>query len=167
MKRKYNAKQAMECIERLRSAIPQVMLTTDVIVGFPNETEEDFRESCEFVRKARFLMVHVFPYSKRKGTVAAEMDGQIPEHIKKERVAILSDIALDTRKKILDEKIEQNGVCEVLFETYKNGYAYGHTADFIEVKVKCNRDLRSLFRDVKLISHDGNICEGILTDKSS
>ena len=73
MKRKYNADQAMKAITRLREALPNVKFTTDVIVGFPQETEEDFQQTVDFVRKARFLMVHVFPYSKRKGTPAATM----------------------------------------------------------------------------------------------
>ncbi len=164
MKRKYNAEQAMACIERLREAIPNVKLTTDVIVGFPCETEEDFRQTCDFVRRAGFLMIHVFPYSKRKGTVAAEMKGQIPEAVKHERVRILSEISREIRAEILDEKIAKNAPAEVLFETCKDGFAYGHTSDFIEVKVKTDKKLHGLFRSVKLISHNGEICEGVFED---
>ena len=164
MKRKYNADQAMAAIERLKKALPGVKLTTDVIVGFPEESEEDFIASCDFVRRAEFLMVHVFPYSKRKGTVAATMKGQIPENVKHERVARLSEIALEVRKSILDREI--NNGCEktVLFETFKDGYASGHTDDFIEVRVKTDKDIRSLIRKVRLISHDGEKCEGILVE---
>ena len=165
MKRKYNADQALACIERLKAAMPEVKLTTDVIVGFPGETEEDFRESCEFARKARFLMIHVFPYSKRKGTVAAEMKDQIPESVKKERVAKLSEISREIRAEILDEKIAEGKVTEVLFETCRDGYAYGHTADFIEVKVKTGKRLQGLIRSVKLISHNGELCEGVFVDQ--
>ena len=164
MKRKYNAEQAMACIERLREAIPDVKLTTDVIVGFPEETEEDFQETCDFVRRAGFLMIHVFPYSKRKGTVAAEMKGQIPEAIKHERVRILTDISREIRSKILDEKISKGDTVEVLFETSRDGYAFGHTGDFIEVKVKTQRKLHGLFRTVKLISHNGELCEGVFEE---
>ena len=164
MKRKYNAEQAMACIERLREAIPDVKLTTDVIVGFPEETEEDFQETCDFVRRAGFLMIHLFPYSKRKGTVAAEMKGQIPEAIKHERVRILTDISREIRSKILDEKISKGDTVEVLFETSRDGYAFGHTGDFIEVKVKTQRKLHGLFRTVKLISHNGELCEGVFEE---
>lgn len=164
MKRKYNTDQAMTAIERLREAIPHVKFTTDIIVGFPEESEEDFEESCSFVRRAEFLMVHVFPYSKRKGTVAAEMKGQIPENVKHERVARLSEIARESRKKLLDRETEAHSEKVVLFETFKNGYATGHTADFIEVSVKADKDLRSLFRKVRLISNDGEKCEGILIE---
>lgn len=162
MKRKYNAEQAMKAIKLLKEAIPNVKFTTDVIVGFPGESEEDFEASCEFARKAGFLMIHVFPYSKRKGTVAATMKGQVAENVKHERVAVLSSIAREIRSNILDEEIARGEEKEVLFETYKDGYAYGHTADFIEVRVKSDKDIRSLIRKVCLISHDGEICDGIL-----
>lgn len=165
MKRKYNADQAMAAIDRLKGAMPGVKLTTDIIVGFPEETEEDFLASCDFVRRAEFLMVHVFPYSKRKGTVAATMKGQIPENVKHERVARLSEIALVVRKNILDREIGKGYEKEVLFETYKDGYAEGHTSDFIEVRVKTGKDLRTLIRKVRLVSHDGEKCEGILCDE--
>ena len=161
MKRKYNREQAMACIERLREAIPGVQLTTDVIVGFPEETEEDFLDTCDFVRRARFLMIHVFPYSKRKGTVAATMKGQIPEAVKHERVRILSEISREIRAEILDEMIAKASPVEVLFETCRDGYAYGHTSDFIEVKVKTDKNIHGLLRFVKLISHDGELCEGV------
>ena len=164
MKRKYNADQALTCIERLKEAMPDLKLTTDVIVGFPGETEEDFLESCEFARKARFLMIHVFPYSKRKGTVAAEMKDQIPESIKKERVAKLSEISREIRAEILDEKVAEGKDIEVLFETSREGYCHGHTADFIEVKVKTSKRLNGLVRSVKLISHNGEVCEGVLIE---
>ena len=166
MRRKYNAEQAMASIERLREAIPDVKFTTDIIVGFPGESEEDFEASCEFARRAGFLMIHVFPYSKRKGTVAATMKDQIPEQIKKERVHKLSAISREIRSKILDDKIAEGKAVSVLFETCINGYAKGHTADFIEVKVKTDKELHGLFRNVTLISHDGDLCEGILCDES-
>ena len=160
MRRKYNADQAMASIERLREAIPNVKFTTDVIVGFPGESEEDFEASCDFARRAKFLMIHVFPYSKRKGTIAATMKDQIPEQIKKERVHKLSAISREIRSEILDEKIAEGKPVSVLFETYADGYVKGHTSDFIEVKVKHDKTLNGLFRDVLLFSHDGDICEG-------
>ena len=162
MKRKYNAEQAMACIERLREAMPGVKLTTDVIVGFPGETEEDFLESCEFARRAGFLMIHVFPYSIRKGTVAAEMKNQVPEHIKHERVRILNEISREIRARILDETVKNENVAEVLFETHRAGYACGHTADFVEVRVRTDKKLNGLIRAVKLTGHDGDVCEGVL-----
>ncbi len=164
MKRKYNADQAMESMNRLREVMPEVQFTTDVIVGFPGETDEDFRQTCDFARKARFLMIHVFPYSKRKGTVAANMKDQVEESVKHERVHILSEISREIRSEILSEQVAAGKTHEVLFETYKDGYAYGHTASFLEVKVKTDKPLRSVFRNVRFLSHDGDILEGVLTD---
>ena len=160
MKRKYNSARAMKSISLLREAMPDVKFTTDIIVGFPGETEEDFQKSCEFAKEAEFLMIHVFPYSKRRGTLAATMPGQIPEDVKKERVHILSEISREIRSRILDREIAQNHVTEVLFETYQDGYVFGHTSDFIEVKARSDRSMHGQTAKVKLLSHNGNICEG-------
>ena len=102
MKRKYNAKQAEAAMARVRAAIPAVQFTTDMIVGFPGETEEEFAESADFARKAGFLHIHVFPYSRREGTPAATMKDQVPEAVKHERVNLLSRISEDSCKAILD-----------------------------------------------------------------
>ena len=160
MKRKYNAEQAMRAIELLREAIPNVKFTTDVIVGFPGETEEDFRETAEFLRKARFLMVHIFPYSKRKGTPAATMPNQIPEEVKRRRLHELETIANDARRTLLSEAIANSPITQVLFETYENGIAYGHTADFLEVAVPVTHPLHGEFHTVCLKTTDGSLCFG-------
>ena len=160
MKRKYNAEQAMRAIELLREAIPNVKFTTDVIVGFPGETEEDFRDTAEFLRNARFLMVHIFPYSKRKGTPAATMPNQIPDEIKRRRLHELEAIAEHTRRVLLEETIALQDVTTVLFETYENGIAYGHTADFLEVAVPSEIPLHGEIHPVRLKTTDGLLCFG-------
>ncbi len=165
MKRKYNSRQAMQSIERLREAIPNVKFTTDIITGFPGESEEDFEASCDFVRKAGFLMVHAFPYSKRKGTPAAEMKDQIPEDVKKQRVHILTEICRDVRSKMLDKLIRDGKAIEVLFESFDGEYASGHTADFIEVRVKSDKEMHGQFAHVVPISHNTEVCEGIWVKK--
>ena len=157
MKRKYNSTQAMRAITLLRDAFSDLQITTDVIVGFPGETEEDFEATCEFAKKARFLMIHVFPYSKREGTPAAAMKNQVDEQIKKSRVATLSKLSQDIRHEILDSLMGTTH--SVLFETYSDGYMRGHTREFIEVKVKTNENLHAEVKDVRLISHDGLECE--------
>ena len=162
MKRKYNTDMALAGIERLRRAIPNVMFTTDMIVGFPGESEEDFEKSMEFAKKARFLMIHVFPYSKRKGTPAAEMEGQVPEAVKKERVARLTTLAASIRRELLEDWIKQTETAEVLFEEYENGYAYGHTASFVRIRVPSKKPLRSEFATVRPISTDGELIDATL-----
>ena len=163
MKRKYNTKMAMEGILRLREALPDVQLTTDIIVGFPGETEEDFAATVDFVQKARFLMVHVFPYSKRKGTPAATMPHQIPEEEKHRRVAALSAVQNTIRKQILQEQI--GSTVPVLFETYKNGIAYGHTPNFIEVACPSPCSLQAITSDVQILAVKNSRCEGRLLGK--
>lgn len=165
MKRKYNSRQAMQSIERLREAIPNVKFTTDIITGFPGETEEDFEASCEFVRRAGFLMVHAFPYSKRKGTPAATMRDQIPEEIKKQRVHILTEICREVREGIFDRLVESCEPQQVLFESFDGEYITGHTADFIEVRVKAECEMHGEIAYVKILSHDSDACVGALIKK--
>jgi threonylcarbamoyladenosine tRNA methylthiotransferase MtaB len=164
MKRKYNAEMAMRAIELLREKMPNVQFTTDVIVGFPGESDDNFNETVEFAKKARFLMMHVFPYSKREGTLAAQMKDQIPTEIKRKRAAQLSEIAKEIRLDQLKSKISSDPCCSVLFETYRDSIAYGHTADFIEVAVKSDRPLHSEFHSVILTDTNGEICFGALKD---
>ena len=160
MKRKYNTRMALRGMELLRSALPSVQFTTDMIVGFPQESDEDFEETLRFVKKAGFLMIHVFPYSKRAGTVAATMQGQIPEPIKHARAARLSALEADIRKGILDSMTGQQ--VSVLFESFDNGIASGHTPEFIEVFCECDRPLHAETHTVIICKNDGNTCFGTL-----
>ena len=160
MKRKYNTRMALRAMELLREAMPTVQFTTDMIVGFPGETEDDFQKSLQIVRDAGFLMVHVFPYSRRQGTPAAAMSGQIAESIKHERVAILSEKAASIRSSILDRMIGTE--VEVLFEGYANGIAKGHTPNFVEVACPVDTPCQAETATVKIERHDGNLCYGSL-----
>ena len=160
MRRKYNADMAMRAIELIREYIPNAQFTTDVIVGFPGETDEDFEETVRFAKAARFLMIHVFPYSKRKGTLAAQMKDQVAPEIKKERAAKLSALAAEIRAEILSEQIGKT--YPVLFETYRDGVAHGHTASFIEVSVNADRSLTDMILDVKIVSVENNACVGVI-----
>ena len=161
MKRKYNRTQALAAIERLRAAIPNAQFTTDIIVGFPGETEEDFEQTMALAREARFLMIHVFPYSRRAGTPAADMPDQLTREVKSHRVATLSALAADIRAELLRALIGKER--EVLFETYEGGFATGHTPDFIEVRVPSPVDLHGTTHTVTLIAADGNGCVGRLS----
>lgn len=164
MKRKYNSAQAMRAIESLREVFPDLQLTTDIIVGFPTETEEEFNATAELAKRAGFLMMHVFPYSKRSGTPAAEMQGQIDDAVKKARTAKLTALSRELRSNILDKLTEEKTVTKVLFESASGGYMYGHNAEFVEVRVKSKADLHAEIKNVRLLSHDGDVCEGEITD---
>lgn len=161
MKRKYNADQALAAMERLRAAIPGVKFTTDMIVGFPGETEAEFAESVAFARKAGFLHIHVFPYSRREGTPADRMPNQIPDAVKHERVGILSAVSTETCTAILDEALAAHAPLRVLFESreeHPDGTCFtGHTPDFMEVRVRTDADLRGTELDVLPTARDGEV----------
>ena len=163
MRRKYNREQALTAISLLREAIPRVQFTTDIIVGFPGETEDEFMDTVSLIREGRFLMVHIFPYSKRKGTVAAEMEDQIPEEVKHTRLSYLSEIARSIRNEILNDAVASGKAESVLFETYKNGFANGHTDHFLEVRVPSDRPLNGELHTVSLTSVSDDILYGVLT----
>lgn len=158
MRRKYNAERAMNVIKDLRNAIPNVQFTCDVIAGFPGETDDDFAETLDFMRRARFLAAHVFPYSKRDGTPAAVMSDQVPDDVKHRRAAILSEIADETRKEILSAVVRDAPNTRVLFETFDGTTAFGHTDSFIEVRVPSDKNLHGMLLPVRL--------DGIAVDKA-
>ncbi len=166
MRRKYNTSMALKAVERLRQVLPSVQFTTDIIVGFPGESEADFEETMHFIEQVGFLMVHVFPYSRRKGTVADRMPEQIAESVKHERVRRLSQRQEEIRARILD------GMCgrtvQVLFETFSDGIAVGHTENFVEVACPSREALGGKILSAKLLSHNGERCEGeLLTSTES
>ena len=139
MNRKYDINYFINKVNEIRKARPDISLTTDVIVGFPNETEEDFKEMIENIKKINFSKLHVFPYSLREGTKAALMENQIDDNTKKERAHRLLELSKELEIKYMEKFI--NKKIEVLFETYKDGYLYGHTSNYLSVKIKGNKEL--------------------------
>lgn len=133
MNRKYQLKDFEQKLRDIRAVRPEISITTDVIVGFPTETEKDFEETIDTVKRFAFSKIHVFPYSRRKGTVADEMDGQIDERIKKERtkrlIAVSEELENNYRKQFLGRQVT------VIPETYKDGMLIGHTGNYLLVKV--------------------------------
>lgn len=162
MRRKYNANGARAAMARIREAIPGVMFTTDIIVGFPGETEENFYETVAFVKEARFLDAHIFPYSEREGTEAANMKNKVPVHIRRERATKLIEIQNSIRNSILDEIVCTNATFPVLFETCSEGFAHGHTDSFLAVTASSERDLRGEIHMVRLTHHKNGVCFGEL-----
>ncbi len=131
MNRHYDTAEFGRLIQDVERELPGVAVSTDVIVGFPGETEELFRESLDFVERMNFSRMHVFPYSRRKGTPAAAMAGQVPEHVKKERVhrmqALADRKAEEFHRSFLGKKMR------VLFETEQEGITDGLTDNYIRV----------------------------------
>lgn len=137
MKRPYTAEKAKERILALRSAKPNVMLSADIICAFPQETEEEFKETAEYLKEIGFLHIHAFPYSKRPETEAAEMEGQIPEEEKRHRMSLFLDVCNEMKTNILKSKIGTD--TKILVEKLTDGIAVGHSDDFCETAVKTNR----------------------------
>lgn len=149
MNRKYTADEFKESVKLLRTYYPDAMLTADVIVGFPGETDEEFNETYKFLEEIKFYRMHIFKYSKRNGTKAAVMPNQIDGNIKEER----SNKLIKLSNKIQNEYNQQymGKEVEVLFEEKENEYIKGHTNNFIVVKVKEEKDLENKIKKVKII----------------
>jgi threonylcarbamoyladenosine tRNA methylthiotransferase MtaB len=132
MNRKYTAEEYLETVEKIRLAMPDAGITTDIICGFPEETEDEVRETTEFVKKARFLKVHVFPYSERSGTVAARMP-QIDRAVREKRATELIAVCEKIASEVEDEFIGQT--VQVLFEQTRNGIADGLAENYLRIYV--------------------------------
>ena len=143
MNRKYDKKYFIDRINYIRSIKPDVSITTDVIVGFPTESEEEHIESMDTIRKIGFTKVHTFPYSDRYGTLASEMSGKIDGNIKKRRVKEIIELSSELERMFYEKFY--NRQLDVLFEEEKDGYFIGHTANFIKVKVKGNYKINEIF----------------------
>lgn len=160
MRRKYNTAMVLEYVNNLREKMPEVTFCADFIVGFPGETESDFEETAEFVRRIGFTHLHIFPYSKRAGTEAAEMDGQVSDTVKADRLARLTQVGSECAYKMAESYIGQQK--EVLFELCEDGRAVGHTPEFLEVAVITSEDLHNQIKTVKLNGFDGEIYTGFI-----
>ncbi len=156
MKRKYNTKMFLEKVELLRKYFPDCQITTDIIVGFPQETEDEFNETLLFIEKCSFLYIHIFPYSDRKGTAASSMSGKIDLETKTKRCATLSRRMLEIRQEILSSYIGTS--LPVLCEKTQNGLVHGYTPNFIEVRFECDTAKPNDIIGVKLCEIDGK-CE--------
>ena len=149
MRRVYTAEQYAEVVRQLRDAYGDrpVSFTTDCICGFPGETEEDFRESCEFLKEIGFLKVHVFPYSRRKGTPAAAMPGQIPNAVKERRAAEAAAVAAELETQYHTALLGTTQ--QVLFEQEEDGLYAGHAMNYVKVYVQA-ADLHNEIRAVRI-----------------
>ena len=151
MNRKYTTEDFDMVVKRLRNAFPNVLLTTDIIVGFPGETEEEFNSTYTYLKKIKFYKMHVFKYSQRKGTRATNMPLQIDASIKEKRSHKLIELSNRNQKEYLEKHI--NKEIEVLFEQKEGEYVKGHSSNYLEVKVKGN-NLENKIINTKIIKLD-------------
>ncbi len=160
MRRKYDTALFYESVCNLRRYFPGCGVTADMIVGFPGETENEFAESLEFVRKCAFSAMHIFPYSPRPGTAAAKMDGQIEKRVKHERAAVASALAKELEDDFLRSCVGKK--LSVLFEREKDGVSVGHASNYASVAVKA-RNLRNTILPVQIIGVGDGVLLGELT----
>lgn len=158
MNRHYSAAEYRESVENLREVFERPAITTDVIVGFPQETEEEFAETKAFLEQICFFEMHIFKYSKRKGTIAAGMPGQVPDPVKTARSNELLILEKEQSKEFRDHYLGKE--VAVLFEESKQiqgkTYQLGHTVDYVKVALETEEDLVNQIRKVKVT--------GFLTD---
>ena len=154
MNRRYSTEEFTKIVNLLREYYKDVVLTTDIIVGFPGETEEEFNKTYEFLEKIKFYKMHVFKYSARKGTKAASMPNQINGNIKEERSKKL--IELSNKNELYYNNSYKNKEVEVLFEEKKGEYYHGHTKNYILTYCKAEENLENKIKKI--------VCKDIFDD---
>ena len=156
MNRKYDTARFAQSVALLNQYFDHPAITTDMIVGFPEETEEEFRQSLDFIRACGFAQMHIFPYSIRPGTPAAKMD-QVPKHVKEDRARRAAAVAEEMRSAYLQGCVGR--VYPVLFEQPKGDKFFGHAPNYMEVLVD-GADLHNTVKNVRVTSTDGDVLYG-------
>ena len=160
MNRKYDSNRYYESVKFLHQVYDRPAITTDLIVGFPGETEEEFHQTLDFIQKCAFSAMHIFPYSKRPGTPAAKLPGQVLNAVKEERAHRAAQIARTMQDAYLDRWVGET--VPVLFEEEREGLWRGHTTRYCEVTVQSAQPLHNQLRQVRLTGRDGGALQGVL-----
>ena len=160
MNRKYDSNRYYESVTFLHEAYDRPAVTTDLIVGFPGETEEEFQQTLDFIQKCAFSAMHIFPYSKRPGTPAAKLPGQVLNAVKEERAHRAAQIARTMQDTYLDSWVGET--VPVLFEEEREGLWRGHTTRYCEVEVQSVQPLHNQLRQVQITGHAGGALQGVL-----
>lgn len=158
MNRKYDTAAFLAKVKMIRDYLPDIALSTDVIVGFPGETEEEFTETYNFIKQANFMRLHVFPFSPRSGTSAARMKNQVSPEVKKERVnrliSLSEELEADYERRFIGRKVE------VIFEEYDetSHFAIGHTSNYLVAKYPSPVAIHGQIKDIifQIYTHDIN-----------
>ena len=160
MNRKYDSNRYYKSVTFLHEAYDRPAVTTDLIVGFPGETEEEFQQTLDFIQKCAFSAMHIFPYSKRPGTPAAKLPGQVRNAVKDERAHRAAQIARTMQDTYLDSWVGET--VPVLFEEEREGLWRGHTTRYCEVEVQSVQPLHNQLRQVQITGHAGGALQGVL-----
>lgn len=163
MNRHYDTREYAEIVGNLRAAFPNSSMTTDVMVGFAGESEDDFQASMAFVKQIGFAKVHVFPFSLRKGTRAESLPDHVSPAEKERRAKLMGELTDNSRKEFLQSQVGL--IEEVLFERLRHGYLEGYTKNYTPVHISSSDSaLCGEVRRVKLTAAMGDYCEGVLSD---
>ncbi|MBQ9297830.1 MAG: tRNA (N(6)-L-threonylcarbamoyladenosine(37)-C(2))-methylthiotransferase MtaB [Clostridia bacterium] len=158
MSRRYTTQEFEGCVNILRKAYTDVALTTDVIVGFPGETEKEFNTTYEFLNKIKFYQMHVFKYSPRMGTKAAVMGNQVPGEEKEKRSKMLLELSSKNEEEYKEKFIGKT--VEVLFEEKENNKLVGHTSNYLKVGVDFKENLENEIKQVLIKDLDEEMLLG-------
>ncbi|MCI9092278.1 MAG: tRNA (N(6)-L-threonylcarbamoyladenosine(37)-C(2))-methylthiotransferase MtaB [Coprobacillus sp.] len=153
MNRHYTTQEFADKLKELKEKLPTLSVTTDVLTGFPGETEEEFQQTYHWIKDMHFNQLHVFPYSKRKGTPAAKMDNQVDGIVKKERVKQLLDLSTKLQSEFASWQIGKT--LEVLIEERQGNYMVGHASNYLKVHVDLPDSSVGKIYHVNIISQDG------------
>ena len=165
MGRRYDTRGYLDAVERLRRSFDTPGLTTDLITGFPGETQEEFEQTLSFLRRCAFSRMHIFPYSRRAGTKAADFPGQVPEAAKRRRAAQAAQIAAAMERSWLSAWIGRQ--VPVLFEEEKGGFWRGYTPQYMEVRVPFQgRALHNCLRHVTITAAGDDAAFGVLREET-
>ena len=160
MNRKYDTARYYESVTLLRRYFDRPAITTDMIVGFPGETEEEFSKTLEFIQKCAFSAMHIFPYSKRPGTPAAKMPDQVPNSVKEERAHRGAQVAAEMERAYLEQFVGET--LPVLFEEQRDGLWRGYTTRYSEVVAEHPENLHNQLKNVEIISAEPGRLRGKL-----
>lgn len=162
MNRKYTAEEYEELCNKLRKHFKDCAITTDIMVGFPGETDEDFRESAGFVKKIGFARAHIFPYSRREGTPAARREEQVSNSVKEKRAAEMEKICAESERKFLESMVGKT--VRVLFERENcTDFHQGYSENYTQIKIPRKNSLKSLRREIFCVTikkYENNYCLG-------
>lgn len=164
MNRRYSAEEYKRIVEILRDRIPDVSITTDVIVGFPGESNEEFLETLGFLKELKLMHTHIFKYSPRKGTPASIMENQIDSQTKNFRSGVLLNLCTKNFRNFV-EKFKDRELRILVEELDNDGYYEGLTDNYIRIKVRSEHDIRGEFVDVRISDIMDDYCVGELISK--
>lgn len=158
MNRKYTIEEYENRLSDIRKLFPDIAITTDILAGFVGETEEEFKETLDFINRCKFYEMHVFPYSRRSGTVADSLGGHLDKAVIILRAKEISNLAVELKEEYINKYINQS--VYVLVEAKKKNYWHGHTSNYLDVYFESNCLLENKIVKVKIKSYQNNIIFG-------